>query len=121
MYGTDDIRPAVYAFLDDILEVADRNEAQIQVEAHTDGNAISTAEFPSNDHLAAGRSVAVVRYFLGRGEGLLGHPVTPSRLEALPWGDHRPKSINMHEAGRQKNRRVELVFYAAPRDYRPKY
>ncbi|MCA9538655.1 MAG: OmpA family protein [Myxococcales bacterium] len=112
--GRADLRLAVWPFLDDVLGVAESNQAQIQVEAHTDSTPIHSAQFPTNDHLSAARAVAVIRYFLGT------HPDFPAwRLEAVPAGATRPRWPNVTEAGREKNRRVELVFYRAPREYHP--
>ncbi len=116
--GKADIRPAMWPFLDDVLVTAAQNEAQIQVQAHTDGVPIRSAVYPSNDHLSAGRAVSVVRHFLGRADRLLDAPLDPSRLEAVPFGENRPVAPNSSEAGQRKNRRIELVFYQKPRDFR---
>jgi len=113
--GKADLRPAIWPFLDDVLRLSVSNEAQIQVEAHTDSVPIKTARFPSNDHLAAARSVAVIRYLKGIDSDLPAH-----RLEALPAGQSRPRFVNITEAGRKKNRRVEFIFYRAPEQYENK-
>ncbi len=110
--GKADLRPAVWPFLDDVLDLAITNEAQIQVEAHTDSMPIRTARFPSNDHLSAARSVSVIRYFQGV------RPAIPSnRFEAVPAGATRPRFPNVTDTGRRKNRRIELIFYRAPKVY----
>lgn len=111
--GQASLRPAIWPFLDDVLGTATENGAQIQVEAHTDNRPMRSARFQSNDYLSAGRSVAVVRYFLG-----VDNELHPERLEAVAYGEHRPKVVNMNEAGMKKNRRVELIFYGIPKDYR---
>ncbi len=113
--GEADLRPAIWPFLDDVLRAATENGAQIQTEAHTDNRAMRSARFPSNDHLSAARSVAVVRYFLGVDQEL-----QPDRLEAVAYGEHRPKVVNMTQAAMKKNRRIELVFYGIPKDFRRK-
>ncbi len=113
--GKADLRPAIWPFLDDVLRLAVANQAQIQVEAHTDSVPIKTARFASNDHLAAARSVAVIRYLKG-----IDPDLPPQRLEAIPAGESRPRFVNVTEAGRKKNRRVELIFYRAPKQYNPK-
>ncbi len=110
--GRADLRPAVWPFLDDALNLAVTNNAQIQVEAHTDSQPINTAEFPSNDHLSAARSVAVIRYFQG-----VGSQLPPHRFEAVPAGATRPRFPNLTDSGRRRNRRVELVFHRAPKMY----
>ncbi len=113
--GQADLRPAIWPFLDDVIRVANEQGAQVQVEAHTDSVPMKSARFPSNDHLSAARSVAVVRYFMGVDPDL-----APSRMEAVAFGEHRPLTVNMTEAQMKKNRRVELVFYSVAKDYRKK-
>ncbi len=117
--GRADLRPAIWPFLDDVLQVARTNRAQIQVEAHTDGVPMRSARYPSNDHLSAARSVAVINYFLGVEAREAPEDRLPAhRLEAVPAGSTRPRALNLTDAGRRRNRRVELVFYRAPENYR---
>ena len=115
--GRADLRPAIWPFLDDVLDVAAEYQAQIQVEAHTDSVPIRSAQFPSNDHLSAARSVSVIRYLLGTSADRPDLQMPPSRFEAVPAGSTRPLTVNVTEAGRRKNRRVELVFYRPPKNY----
>ncbi|MEZ4435794.1 MAG: flagellar motor protein MotB [bacterium] len=117
--GRADLRPAIWPFLDDVLDVARQYDAQIQVEAHTDAAPMRSAAFASNDHLSAARSVAVIEYLLGvDGDAAEGDRMAPGRFEAVPAGSTRPRTLNMTEAGRRKNRRVELVFYRPPQNYK---
>ncbi len=113
--GKADLRPAIWPFLDDVIKTANENDAQIQVEAHTDNRPLRGGAFRSNDHLSSGRSTAVVRYFLG-----VDRELPPARLEAVAYGEHRPKLVNINDSAMRKNRRVELVFYGVPADYRNK-
>ena len=113
--GRSDIRPAMWPFLDEALETAQFNRCQIQVEAHTDSVPLSSPLYPSHDHLAAERAVSVVRYFQGRTNETT---LPAGRLEAVPYGSTRPKVPNISAANRRRNRRVEIVFSAAPRDFR---
>ena len=110
--GKDDLRPAIWPFLDDVLDLAITNNAQIQVEAHTDSVPIKTNQFPSNDHLSADRSVSVIRYFRGVRSDIPAH-----RYEATAAGKTRPRFPNLTDSGRKKNRRVELIFHQAPKMY----
>ncbi|MBV71007.1 MAG: flagellar motor protein MotB [Myxococcales bacterium] len=115
--GKADLKIDKWPFLDDIVERAATNQAQIQVEAHTDSIPIKTAEFPSNDHLSAARAVSVIRYFRGVRPDLPAH-----RFEAVPAGQSRPKYPNFTDSGRKKNRRIELIFHRPPKmyQYKPK-
>ncbi|MFN3197561.1 MAG: flagellar motor protein MotB [Bradymonadia bacterium] len=121
--GRSQLRPAVWPFLDEVLEIALKNASFIRVEAHTDSSPIRTAEFPSNDHLSGSRAVSVVRYFQGRAQtlaaGLPGDArLDPHRMEAVAMGATHPKVPNTFRAGRRRNRRVEIVFEELPQDYR---
>jgi chemotaxis protein MotB len=77
----------------------------IQVEGHTDDVPISTQQYPSNWELSAARAASVV-HFLSR----LG--VSPDRLSAVGYGEHRPVASNANEGGRARNRRVTLAVLA---------
>jgi chemotaxis protein MotB len=75
----------------------------IMVEGHTDSIPISTSAFPSNWELSTARAGAVVRFF----QQQVGLPA--GRLQAAGFGDQRPVDTNDTEAGRARNRRVEVV------------
>lgn len=115
--GKADLKIDKWPFLDDIIEQAASNQAQIQVETHTDSMPMRSAQFPSNDHLSSARAVSVIRYFRGVRPDVPAH-----RFEAVPAGQTRPKYPNMTDAGRKKNRRLELVFHRPPKmyQYKPK-
>lgn len=111
--GRADLRPSVWPFLDDVLEVAQEHRAMIQAGTHTDSSPIKSPRFPSNDHLSADRAASVIRYFLG-----VDPLLPPARFEAAPFGETRPLAVNHTAQGRRKNRRVELIFQRPPRDFR---
>lgn len=75
----------------------------IRVEGHTDDRPISTAAFPSNWELSAARAASVVHLFMDRG-------VAAGRMAVLGFGPYRPVAPNTIAAGRNANRRVELVI-----------
>ncbi len=89
--------------LDRLLPALRDFEGEISVEGHTDSRTISTAQFPSNWELSAGRATAVLRY-LSRGG------VSSGQLRAIGYGATRPLAANNTETGRAQNRRVELVL-----------
>lgn len=76
----------------------------IRVEGHTDNKAIVSLVFPSNWELSSARSSAVIRYFIER------FSFTPSLFSAVGFADTRPISTNATEAGRERNRRVDLII-----------
>ncbi|MCL2590814.1 MAG: flagellar motor protein MotD [Betaproteobacteria bacterium] len=79
------------------------SEFPIMVEGHTDSNPINTLRFPSNWELSSARASSVVRLFIESG-------VSPTRLTAAGYADQRPVADNDTEAGRARNRRVEIML-----------
>jgi outer membrane protein OmpA-like peptidoglycan-associated protein len=69
-----------------------------RIEGHTD----STGSDGYNQDLSQRRAAAVRSYLEGRG-------VQDGRLEARGLGESRPRQPNETEAGRQRNRRVEVI------------
>ena len=90
--------------LEKISTVLSTAPNQIRVEGHTDNLPIRTPQFPSNWELSVIRSTNVVQ-ILQRG-GLL----SPDRLSATGYGEYRPISSNDTDAGRGKNRRIDLII-----------
>lgn len=82
-----------------LLKTTVRNP--IQVEGNTDNVPVS-GQFPTNWELSTARASAVVRELIADG-------VNPDRLTAAGFADRHPIASNASEAGRQRNRRVELV------------
>ncbi|NUU60982.1 flagellar motor protein MotB [Paenibacillus agri] len=78
--------------------------ATISIEGHTDNMPLSKlSRYSDNWELSGARALSVLRYFVDK-EGL-----TPSTFQYAGYGDTRPASDNSTEAGRQKNRRVEII------------
>ncbi|MFO8155103.1 MAG: OmpA family protein [Pseudomonadota bacterium] len=77
----------------------------IRIEGHTDNVPVGpglTSDFASNWELSATRAVAVAR-FLVQEVGL-----DPERIQAMGLGEHHPVADNDSEAGRARNRRIEV-------------
>ena len=74
----------------------------IQVEGHTDDVQIHTAAFPSNLDLSLARAARVAHELSG------GDPALVARTAASGFGEHHPVAPNADEAGRARNRRVEI-------------
>ena len=75
----------------------------VQVEGFTDNVPIKTKFFPSNWELSSSRAASVVHLFEEEG-------VDPKRMQAIGYGEHRPRAENLTEEGRNTNRRVNLVI-----------
>lgn len=82
----------------------------LEVEGHTDDDPISTATFPSNWELSAGRATRVVRFLIEQG-------MDSARLKAVGYGESRPKVPNRTADGapnrenQATNRRVAIRVY----------
>lgn len=79
--------------------------AAIRVDGHTDSTPITKTKdkYASNWELSTTRACAVTRFLIEAG-------VVPERIFAAGFAYHRPVASNATEAGRQKNRRVEIVI-----------
>jgi chemotaxis protein MotB len=75
----------------------------IVVEGHTDSRPINSAQFPTNWELSTARATQVVRFFIR-------HRVAAGRLQAAGDAAQRPIGSNLTDAGRSRNRRVEIVL-----------
>lgn len=74
----------------------------INVEGNTDNVPIHGGLYPSNWELSTARASTVVRFLVAKGVGA-------SRLTAVGYADQRPLGSDATEAGRARNRRVEIV------------
>jgi chemotaxis protein MotB len=80
--------------------VADLN---VGIEGHTDNEPIKKSGWKSNWELSTARALSVLHY-------LSEQSVNEPRLSAIGYGEYRPVASNDAKAGRQKNRRVEIVI-----------
>ncbi|MEK0317638.1 flagellar motor protein MotB [Cohnella sp. 56] len=75
---------------------------EIIVSGHTDNQPISTYEFASNWELSSKRAINFMKI-------LLENPAfDPRKFSAIGYGEYRPLDANDTDAGRAKNRRVEV-------------
>jgi len=78
----------------------------IYIEGHTDNRPIKTSKFPSNWELGAARATSVLHF-------LAEQQIDPSRMRAVTYADTKPIADNNTAAGRQKNRRVNIIIKVA--------
>ncbi len=87
--------------------LAKMKDKQIQVSGHTDDQNISARlkdRFPTNWELSTARAITVVR-FLEERAGIPGR-----RLVAAAHSQYEPIAQNRTAAGRQRNRRIEILL-----------
>jgi outer membrane protein OmpA-like peptidoglycan-associated protein len=98
--GRADIKPNLRSVLDSFANgLRDDPTTRIRIIGHTD----STGSDAINDPLSLQRARSVGSYLADRG-------IDPGRIEAIGRGEHEPIADNSSEAGRAKNRRVEILL-----------
>lgn len=106
--GEADITPAGVKILERVGRVLkNTNNKIIRVEGHTDNVSIKPPlqkQFPTNWELSTARATNVVR-FLQEKVG-----VEPKRLQAIGMSEYHPVASNANEAGRSRNRRIEITL-----------
>lgn len=94
------LNPGGYSEIDRVAGVLTRYpETRISVEGHTD----SQGSDAHNQKLSEDRALAVKNALVNRG-------VDPARIQVVGYGESRPIAGNETEAGRQLNRRVDIVI-----------
>jgi OmpA-OmpF porin, OOP family len=98
--GSANIKPASYKLLDEIFESAVVAEGlKLGVLGHTDNSGSDVVNLP----LSEKRADAVKAYLQRKG-------LTANRIEAKGFGSTKPVADNSTDAGKAKNRRVEIVL-----------
>jgi chemotaxis protein MotB len=104
--GKDKLRKESYSILDKVAYVMNTTikDLSVGVEGHTDNVPIKHSGWKSNWELSAARALSVLHYLVQK------HNVAEKRLSATGFGEFHPVATNKTAAGRQKNRRVEIVI-----------
>jgi len=94
--------------LDKVVSILkDVKDKRIQIEGHTDNVQIVSGlkkRFPTNWELSTARATEVVRYLQESGN------LDPHLLSATGYAEYMPVAPNDTDAGRHKNRRIEIVL-----------
>jgi OOP family OmpA-OmpF porin len=93
-----DVKPKYFGRLDEAVGVMKKNPSMsVEIQGHTDS--VGSDEF--NQKLSERRAQSVMEYFIGQG-------IAKNRLTAVGFGESKPVASNETDAGRAKNRRVQL-------------
>lgn len=106
------ITPEGYVTLSRLVELVKAAPADqlIRVEGHADNMEIGPSlksVYPTNWDLSKARATGVLRYLVEKGG------IDSARVSSIGYGDSKPIVSNATEAGRSKNRRVDIVLYSA--------
>jgi chemotaxis protein MotB len=104
------IRPEMIPVLDVIGAEMVSLGLPIRVEGHTDETSLVSARYRDNWDLSASRAAAVASYVQHA------HNMDGKLLAAAGYGSSRPLGDNKTPAGREANRRVELLIEFHPPD-----
>jgi flagellar motor protein MotB len=106
-FGTAQLKIGSDALLKTVASDVSQNYSQqlVGVEGHTDGSPMTSPQFPTDQHLAVAQAMAVYDA-LTRGGGLQAR-----QLFVVGHGGSHPVVSNGTDAGRARNRRVEIVIY----------
>jgi chemotaxis protein MotB len=102
--GKAEVRNEMKDKLNSIASVLNKMDNYVRVEGHTDNVPISTREFSSNWQLSAIRASNVTEYLIKYAH------MAPEKLSSIGYGEYRPIESNDSEAGRSKNRRIDIVL-----------
>jgi outer membrane protein OmpA-like peptidoglycan-associated protein len=98
--GRADIKPAMRPILDQFASgLGSQPNTDVRIIGHTD----STGGDALNDRLSLERAQATKNYLVSRG-------VNPNQVQIAGRGEHEPIADNNSEAGRSRNRRVEIFL-----------
>lgn len=101
--GTDAISPDAYEGLAKVAAAINKLPNPVRLEGHTDSVPIRTPRFHSNWELSSARSIALMELLTDK------LSVPQDRLSIAGYADTAPIASNDTEAGRARNRRVDIV------------
>ena len=100
--GSADLRPEAINVLRRVAAALPHQA--LRVEGHTDNLPIHTTLFATNWELSTARAASVTRFLLAE------NVVDPAHIAAAGYAEFHPIAGNENEAGRSRNRRVDIVL-----------
>ncbi len=101
--GEDTFVPGSHASIEKVALVLSKLNNHVRLEGHTDSVPIRNQRFRSNWELSAARSIALLHLLNSK------FAVPPDRLSVAGYADKAPVAPNETDAGRTRNRRVDIV------------
>ena len=106
--GSATVEPRYVDALQRIGSEIEKEPGTVQVIGHSDNVPIRTIQFPSNFALSEARAKAAAAIIASRLSA-------PKRVTAEGRGDTEPVDTNATPAGREANRRIEIILVKAPK------
>ncbi len=104
--GSATLNPDCKPVLDKVATILERYaKGEIEINGHTDNVPMNSAQFPSNEELSDARALSVFYYLVETSS------LNPSFMKHSGYGERQPIADNSTEAGRARNRRVEIRIY----------
>jgi flagellar motor protein MotB len=102
-----ELKPAAGAMLDAVAAELRRTypEQLIGIEGHTDNTVLQTDRWKNPHELSTARANAVFHYLAARTK------LRDTQMSVAGHGSNRPVVSNATQAGRERNRRIEVVIY----------
>jgi len=92
--------------LDKVAVILERYaKGEIEIDGHTDNVPMNSAKFPSNEELSSARALSVFYYLVETSS------LDPAMMKHSGFGERLPIADNSTDAGRARNRRVEIRIY----------
>ncbi|MCP8967365.1 flagellar motor protein MotB [Ectobacillus ponti] len=103
--GKADVKPNAVQLANQIAQLLKAaSPREIMISGHTDNVPISNSKYGSNWDLSTERAINFMKVLLGNKD------LNPAKFSAVGYGEYRPAADNATDAGRAKNRRVEVLI-----------
>ncbi len=102
--GNAEILSGIHPLLLQVSKLLDNLDNKIKIVGHTDNIPIRSGKYRSNWELSAMRAINVMNFLVENGK------LNPARFSIQGYGQYAPKFDNATEAGRAKNRRVDICL-----------
>ncbi len=89
--------------LGQLIDTLKQQGKRVRVDGHTDDTPIQHSQWGTNLRLSVERSMAVADFLIKSG-------LEAGKVGVAGFGEHRPVEASANDAGRQKNRRVEILM-----------
>lgn len=101
--GSADLKPESMEVLAKVATILEKySQGEVEIAGHTDNVPISSSRFADNEELSSARALSVFYYLIENSS------LDPVELKHSGMGQRLPIADNSTEAGRSRNRRVEI-------------